>query len=139
VAISTSAESVAHRVLTILGLEDDPRFATFERRAEHRDELDAAVRAWVGSRPVSEVLAAFEEAHAAIAPVYTMREVLTDPHVQARHVFVEVDGVVMQGPVARLSRTPAEIRWAGRSLGADTDAVLSEVADPDERPDRPPR
>jgi crotonobetainyl-CoA:carnitine CoA-transferase CaiB-like acyl-CoA transferase len=124
VAISTSAESVAHRVLTLLGLGADARFATFESRAEHRDELDAAVNAWVGARPSAEVLAAFEAAEAAIAPVYTMREVLDDPHVRARDVFVEVDGIVMQGPLARLSRTPAEMRWAGRALGADTEAVL---------------
>ena len=76
VAISTSAESVAQRVLTLLGLGDDERFATFESRGEHRDELDAAVSAWVGARPSAEVLAAFEAAEAAIAPVYTMREVL---------------------------------------------------------------
>jgi crotonobetainyl-CoA:carnitine CoA-transferase CaiB-like acyl-CoA transferase len=129
VAISTSAESVAQRVLMLLGLGDDLRFATFESRGEHRDELDAAVSAWVGARPSAEVLAAFEAAEAAIAPVYTMREVLADPHVRARHVFVEVDGVVMQGPVARLSRTPAEMRWAGRELGADTDGVLGALDD----------
>ncbi|HEY5077878.1 MAG TPA: CoA transferase [Acidimicrobiia bacterium] len=129
VAISTSAESVARRVLVLLGLGDDPRFATFESRGEHRDELDAAVSAWVGARPSAEVLAVFEAAEAAIAPVYTMREVLADPHVQARHVFVEVDGVVMQGPVARLSRTPAEMRWAGRELGADTEGVLGALDD----------
>jgi len=70
------------------------------------------------------VLAAFQDAEAAIAPVYTMAEVLADPHVRARGVFVEVDGVIMQGPVARLSRTPAELRWAGRPLGADTEEVL---------------
>ena len=129
VAISTSAESVARRVLVLLGLGDDPRFATFESRGEHRDELDAAVSAWVGARPSAEVLAVFEAAEAAIAPVYTMREVLADPHVQARQVFVEVDGVVMQGPVARLSRTPAEMRWAGRELGADTEGVLGALDD----------
>jgi crotonobetainyl-CoA:carnitine CoA-transferase CaiB-like acyl-CoA transferase len=129
VAISTSAESVAHRVLTLLGIDDDERFATFETRGEHRAELDAAVSSWVGARPSAEVLAAFEAAEAAIAPVYTMREVLADPHVQARKVFVEVDGVVMQGPVARLSRTPAELRWAGRALGADTEEVLGTLDD----------
>ena len=129
VAISTSAESVAHRVLTLLGIDDDERFATFETRGEHRAELDAAVSSWIGARPSAEVLAAFEAAEAAIAPVYTMREVLADPHVQARKVFVEVDGVVMQGPVARLSRTPAELRWAGRALGADTEEVLGTLDD----------
>jgi len=127
VAISTSAESVAHRVLELLGLGSDPRFTTFEGRAAHRDELDAAVAQWIGARPSAEVLGAFEEAEAAIAPVYSMRELLADPHVRARHVFVEVEGVVMQGPVARLLRTPAELRWAGRAQGADTEEVLGEL------------
>jgi crotonobetainyl-CoA:carnitine CoA-transferase CaiB-like acyl-CoA transferase len=127
VAISTSAESVALRVLELLGVGDDPRFATFEGRAEHRDELDAVVGSWIGARSSADVLAAFEEAHAAIAPVYSMRELQADPHVQARGVFVEVDGVVMQGPAARLSKTPAEIRWAGRPFDADTVQILEEL------------
>ncbi|HET9727877.1 MAG TPA: CoA transferase [Acidimicrobiia bacterium] len=124
VAISTSAESVAHRVLELLGLQDDPRFQSFEGRASHREELDQATAAWVGARESAEVIATFEAAHAAIAPVYTMGELLRDPHVQARHVFVEVDGITMQGPAARLSLTPAQLRWAGRPLGADTDDIV---------------
>ncbi len=133
VAISTSAESVAQRVLALLGLGDDERFATFAGRGVHREELDAVVTAWVGHRASAEVIAAFEEAEAAIAPVYTMSEVLADPHVRARNVFIEVDGIVMQGSVARFSRTPAEMRWAGRALGADTDEVRAELdlGDPD--------
>ena len=127
IAISTSAESVARRVLELVGLDHDERFATFEGRAAHREELDAAVAQWIGVRPSVDVLAAFEEAHAAIAPVYTMRELQRDPHVRARNMFPEVEGVVMQGPVARLSRTPARLKWAGRTLGADTDEVLDEL------------
>jgi crotonobetainyl-CoA:carnitine CoA-transferase CaiB-like acyl-CoA transferase len=129
VAISTSAESVAHRVLELLGIGDDERFATFEGRAAHRDELDAIVAKWIAARPSAEVLAAFEDAHAAIAPVYSMHDLLVDPHVKARHVFIEVDGVVMQAPVARLSRTPGAVRWAGRALGADTEDVLENLAE----------
>ena len=76
------------------------------------------------------MLAAFEAAEAAIAPVYTMREVLADPHVQARDVFVEVDGVVMQGPVAAaVAHAGARCGWAGRPLGADTEDVLGELDD----------
>jgi crotonobetainyl-CoA:carnitine CoA-transferase CaiB-like acyl-CoA transferase len=129
VAISTSAESVAHRVLELLGIGEDERFATFEGRAAHRDELDAIVAKWIAARPSAEVLAAFEDAHAAIAPVYSMHDLLVDPHVKARHVFIEVDGVVMQAPVARLSRTPGAVRWAGRPLGADTEDVLEDLAE----------
>jgi crotonobetainyl-CoA:carnitine CoA-transferase CaiB-like acyl-CoA transferase len=124
VAVSTSAESVAHRVLALLGVADDPRFATFGDRAQHREELDALVGDWVGARPSAEVLAAFGAAEAAIAPIYTMEDLLADPHVLERGTIVEVDGVRMPGPVARLSRTPGRIRHAGRPLGADTAEVL---------------
>jgi crotonobetainyl-CoA:carnitine CoA-transferase CaiB-like acyl-CoA transferase len=122
VAISTSAESVARRVMRLVGVGEDPRFATFESRSAHREELDEIVGAWIAARPMEQVLAAFQDAEAAIAPVYTMRELLDDPHVRDRGVFVEVDGVKMQGPTARLSRTPAQLRHAGRPLGADPTA-----------------
>ena len=119
IAISTSTESVAHRVLTLLGHGDDPRFATSEQRALHREEVDEIVAAWVGARPSAEVLDAFDAVEAAIAPVYSMHDLLADPHGIARKVFVEVDGVVMQGPAARLSRTPGAVKWVGRAQGAD--------------------
>ena len=127
IAISTSTESVAHRVLKLLGHGDDPRFATSELRAGHREELDQIVAGWVGARSSADVLAAFDAVEAAIAPVYSMHDLLADPHVLARKMFVEVDGVVMQGPVARLLRTPGKVQWVGRALGADTDEVLGEL------------
>ncbi len=130
-AVSTSAESVARRVLVLLGAGDDPRFADFAGRVEHRVELDAMLGDWIGARDAPAVLAAFEAADAAIAPIYTMQELLADPHVLARDAVVEVDGVRMPGPVARMSRTPGEVRHAGRPLGADTDEVLAAIAGPD--------
>jgi crotonobetainyl-CoA:carnitine CoA-transferase CaiB-like acyl-CoA transferase len=127
VAVSTSAESVAKRVMELVGVGDDPRFTTFEGRVAHREEVDGVVAKWIAERDSTEVLAAFDAAQAAIAPVYSMRDVLDDPHVRARKVLVEVDGIVQQGPIARLSRTPAHLRHAGRALGADTEAVLREL------------
>jgi crotonobetainyl-CoA:carnitine CoA-transferase CaiB-like acyl-CoA transferase len=130
VAVSTSAESVAARVMNLVGAGDDERFGTFEGRVAHRDELDALVATWIGARPFDEVIAAFEDAHAAIAPVMTMAAIAADPHYAARGSVVDVDGVPMQGLVARLSATPGAIRWAGRPLGADTEAVLDELDGP---------
>lgn len=129
VAVSTSAESVARRVLDLVGLGDDESLQTFDGRVAARDRIDARMAEWIGERTRDDVLAAFEEAHAACAPVYSMNEVLTDPHVQTRGAVEEVDGTPMQGLVARLSATPGRIRWAGRPLGADTDEVLSDLAD----------
>src|SRR5882757_8597061 len=83
IAISTSAESVAHRVLELIGVGADARFSSFEGRAAHREELDAIVERWVAQRPSAEVFAAFDAAEAAIAPVYRMGDLLADPHVIA--------------------------------------------------------
>lgn len=130
VAISASAESVAQRVMALIGLGGDPRVATFADRVEHRDLVDAALTAWVAARDADDVLAAFEAAHAAAAPVHTMGDILADPHLAARDALPVLDGVPMQGLIARLSATPGRLRWAGRPLGADTDEVRAELTDP---------
>jgi crotonobetainyl-CoA:carnitine CoA-transferase CaiB-like acyl-CoA transferase len=129
VAISTSAESVAQRVMELIGMGDDPRLAGFPGRMAHRDEVEARMAEWCEARPLDEVLATFEAAHAAAAPVYDMAGLATDPHAVARGIVADLDGNPMQGLVARLSATPGRLRWAGRPLGADTDDVLGELDD----------
>ncbi len=127
VAISTSAESVAVRVMELVGLGDDPRLVGFAGRIAHREEIDARVTEWCAARPVAEVLAEFEAAHAAAAPVYTMAQLATDPHVVARGMVADVGGTPMQGLVARLSETPGRLRWPGRPLGADGPAIRADL------------
>jgi crotonobetainyl-CoA:carnitine CoA-transferase CaiB-like acyl-CoA transferase len=124
-ALSTSSEGVAARVMALLGLDGDPRFATSEARVANREAVDAAVAAWIGARPAAEVLDAFHAVEAAIAPVMTVPEISEDPHIAARGYVVDVDGVPMQGLIARLSATPGSVRWAGRPLGADNADVDS--------------
>ena len=134
-AISTSAESVAVRVMALIGLGDDPRFAGFPGRIAHREEIDARMAQWCAARPLAEALATFEEAQAAAAPVYTMDQLATDPHAVARGIVADVGGTPMQGLVARLSETPGRLRWPGRPLGADTAAVLAELPELPELPE----
>jgi crotonobetainyl-CoA:carnitine CoA-transferase CaiB-like acyl-CoA transferase len=127
VAVSTSAESVAQRVMALIGREGDERFSSFAGRVAHREEVEDALAAWIAERTADEVLATFEEAHAAAAPVYDLADIVDDPHYRARGAITEVDGVPMQALVARLSATPGRIRWAGRPLGADTEEILAEL------------
>ncbi len=127
VAISTSAETVAVRVMDLIGLGNDPKFAGFSGRIAHRDEVDATMSAWCAQRTLDNVLATFEAAQAAAAPVYDMAQLAADPHLQARGAVVDVDGTPMQGLVARLSATPGRLRWAGRPLGADNAAVRADT------------
>jgi crotonobetainyl-CoA:carnitine CoA-transferase CaiB-like acyl-CoA transferase len=119
VAVSASAESVGRRVMALLGLGDRDDLRSFAGRIAARDEIDAHMADFCASRTVDEVLAAFEAAEAAAAPVYDMADVAADAHLKERRSFVEVDGIPMQGLVARLSRTPGKVRHPGRPLGSD--------------------
>ena len=135
VAVSTSAQSIAERVMRLVGrpeLIDEPWFATGADRARHADVLDAAVGDWIAQRTRTEVLAAFEKAEAAVAPIQDVRDVMTDPQYQALDTITTVDDpelgpLRMQNVLFRLSATPGAIRWTGRPHGADTDTVLSEL------------
>ncbi|MEV0402341.1 CoA transferase [Actinoallomurus sp. NPDC050550] len=135
VAVSTSAQSIAERVMRLVGrpeLVDEPWFATGAGRARHADELDAAVAAWVGERTREEVLAEFEKAEAAVAPIYDVRDIMADPQLAALEAITTVDDpdlgpLRMQNVLFRLSATPGALRWTGRAHGADTDRVLAET------------
>jgi formyl-CoA transferase len=132
VAVSTSAQSIAERVVRLVGrpdFADQPWFASGRTRAEHADELDAAVGAWIGERTRDEVVQAFTEAQAAVAPIYTAADILTDPQYQALGSIVQVDDeelglVKMPNVPFRLSETPGRIRSTGPRLGEHTEEVL---------------
>ena len=135
VAVSTSAQSIAERVMHLVGrpeFVDEPWFASGAERAEHADELDEAVGSWIAERDRDEVVRAFEEAQAAVAPIYDVRDVLTDPQFAALGSLVrvpdpELGSVLMQNVLFRLSETPGEIRSAGPSIGQHTEEVLGEL------------
>ncbi|MEL7207360.1 MAG: CoA transferase [Actinomycetota bacterium] len=132
VAVSSSADAVARRALELVGhseVVDEPWFATGSGRAEHGDLIDEHMASWIGSRDLEEVVDAFAEADVALAPVYDAAQLAADPQVVARDMVTTVEDpdlgpVRMQNTLFRLSETPGGIRWTGRELGADTDAVL---------------
>lgn len=134
-AVSTSAQSVAERVMRLVGRPEliaEPWFAEGTTRAQHTDVLDEAVGDWIARHTRDEAMAAFEKAEAAIAPIYDVRDVMTDPQYQALDTVTEVPDpdlgpVRMQNVLFRLSETPGSIRWTGRPHGADTDEVLTEL------------
>ncbi len=121
VGVSTSSDSVAVRVMQVLGVGHDERFATFAGRMEHRRELEQVMVAWCAGRSQAEVLRTFTEAEAAIGPVMSMADITNDPHYAARDAIVELDGTPMQGLLAKLSATPGALRWQGR--GSDSDGA----------------
>ena len=135
VAVSSSTDSVAVRTMELVGRGDlarRPWFSSGAGRAAHADEIDEAVAAWIGARPLAEVVEAFAEAEVALAPVYDAAQYANDPQVQARGAVAAVEDpdlgtVRMQNLLFGLSATPGVVRHTGRAVGADTDEVLAEA------------
>jgi len=123
--LSASAQSIAERVMRIVGrpeLIDEPWFADHMGRIEHIDELDEIIQGWIGERTMDEVMQAFADGEAAIAPIYSIEDIVEDPQYLARETLVRVPhpklgSVLMQNVIPRLSETPGRIRHPGPELG----------------------
>ncbi|MCB1474409.1 MAG: CoA transferase [Rhodobiaceae bacterium] len=63
---------------------------------------------------------------ACFSPVLSTDEAMAHPHMQARHAYVDVDGVVQPAPAPRFSRTPAAVRRPPAVPGENTDEILEE-------------
>lgn len=132
-ALSASAESIAQRVFDIIGrpeMASDPRYSTNAARLKHREEVDAAISAWMSRHTKEEVMAAFDVGEGAIAPVFSIEDLMHDPHLAKRRSIVDVPdeelgSVRMQGIFPLLSRTPGRVAWAGPQLGQHTEEILA--------------
>lgn len=132
VAVSSSAQSVAERVLRLVGhpeVIDEPWFRSGHGRAEHADLLDGYVADWIGARPRAAVLEECARAGAAVAAVYNAEDIVTDPHIRQTGMVTAVEDadlgrMLMHNVMWRMSLTPGQIRFTGRPPGADTEAVL---------------
>ncbi len=135
IAISTSAQSIAERVMRLVGhpeVIDEPWFKSGAERAQHADLLDQMVGEWIAARSYDQVVRAFTEAEAAVAPIYDVSDVMRDPQFQALNSIVtladdQLGQVKMQNVLFRLSETPGSIRWTGRKLGQDNEMVYGEI------------
>jgi crotonobetainyl-CoA:carnitine CoA-transferase CaiB-like acyl-CoA transferase len=135
VAISTSAHSIAERVMRLVGRSDlveQPWFNDGYQRALHANEIDEAVGSWILERSTDDVVDEFAKAEAALGVVYDVSRVVSDPQYNAIGAIATVEDddlgpVRMPNVLFRMSETPGAIRHAGRAQGADTDRVLASV------------
>lgn len=136
VAIVAASDSVFARLASAIGepqLARDPRFSTALARTKHEDEIDLTISRWTKDRSLHEIITTLHAADVPASRVFTIEDVFEDPHYRARGMITHVPSVdfgtvAMVAPVPKLSATPGQIRWAGRSVGQDTHAVLTELA-----------
>ncbi len=131
VIIGGNGDSIFKRLMRAAGrpdLADDPRLETNEGRVRHEREIDDALAAWTATLGAEQVLTALGEARVPAGPIYSVREMMEDPHYRARGLFEEmpVSGRPLKIPSIqpKLTETPGRTEWTGPALGEHTEEVL---------------
>jgi formyl-CoA transferase len=132
VGLSASTQKMAERTLRAIGrpeLIEDPRFRTNADRVRNAEPLDAIIGEFIARRTQAENVAFFEQAEVTIGPIYDIRQILEDPHFQAREVLADypddqMQAFPMHAVVPRLSDTPGAIRAPAPRLGQHNREVL---------------
>jgi len=133
VAIAAAAsDAVWARFCAVIGREDlarAPGFASAAARRDRRDEIAAIIQGWTGPRAKAEVVRTLVTAGVPAAPVNNVAEMVADPQVSAREMFVELDHPVYgplrtTGTPLKLSETPGRVRWLAPMPGEHNEAIF---------------
>ena len=134
VIIGGNGDSIYKRLMQAITrpeLADDPRMTNNAGRVVHEKELDQAIGAWTGSLTAAEVLDVLGKADVPSGPIYSVADMFTDPHFNARGLFeeVQVNGQPLKIPAMMpfLSDTPGRTDWPGPAVGAHNAEVLGDL------------
>ncbi|ENV02617.1 MULTISPECIES: CaiB/BaiF CoA transferase family protein [Acinetobacter] len=134
VVIAGNSDPIFKRLMHVIGREDlanRPEFEHNDGRAQQSDLLDAAIESWSRQHSIDEVLQQLEQAEVPSGRIYSVADMVNDPHFHARDMLLSTelpDGQVvkMPGIVPKLSETPGQVKWRGPELGEHTESVLKQ-------------
>lgn len=112
-------------LVDLAGLPEDHKATQYDETswARRRDSYAKVFKA----KTRDEWVAIFDGTDACVGPVLSWSEAPEHPHMQARGVFTERDGVMQVTPAPRFDRTPPGPVGTPPAPGADTDSVLAEL------------
>ena len=121
--------------IKVLGREDlneDSRFADMKARNQHPAELKEILEGITRGKKTDEWVKIMEDAGVSCGRIRTIDQVLSDPHVDAREMVLEIEhpkaGMIkLTGVPVKLSLTPGEVTAAPPTLGQHTDQILEEI------------
>ncbi|WP_011296045.1 CaiB/BaiF CoA transferase family protein [Cupriavidus necator] len=116
----------------IPALGGEERYSTHAKRTACVEELNVIVAAWIKSLPVLEVCRILEEKGLAYSLIYSIKDIVADPHYEARGTIASVEHpqigeLKMPAVQPRFSGTPSPQIKPAPALGADTDEILRQL------------
>jgi len=134
VIIGGNGDSIYKRLMIAAGRFDmasNPEYATNADRVRNEPAVDGAISDWTSTLTAPEVVEKLEAARVPVGSIYTVKDMLNDPHYKARGMFeeVEVGGRPLKIPAMspRLSGTPGGTEWPGPAVGSHNAEVLKSV------------
>jgi len=134
VVIGGNGDSIFKRLMTAAGRSDmanDPALASNPGRVEHEAEIDEALALWCAAHSSEHIVNTLEDAQVPVGLIYSVEDMLDDPHYQDRGMFeqVEVDGAPLKIPaiVPKLDATPGRTDWPGAAIGSHNAEILQGI------------
>nr|WP_251551670.1 CaiB/BaiF CoA-transferase family protein [Neobacillus muris] len=132
IVIGANGDGIFRRLMEAIGRPEfasDPRFQNNATRSEFASLLDSTIEQWTQALNLAEALKILDEAKVPAGSIYSIEDIVADPHYNAREMIEEVlvDGIgklKVPGIVPKLSETPGSIDWAGPKLGQHNEEVL---------------
>jgi crotonobetainyl-CoA:carnitine CoA-transferase CaiB-like acyl-CoA transferase len=132
VSIPASTEPLWRRLVGLLGDDSLLAYDSNPVRIRHREMIEGKVAAWTKSHDFRDLIQICADAGIACGPVYSVEDIVNDPHIRARGSVIEVEDedcgkVLIAAPAGRFSGFEAQIGKLGPGLGAHTDQVLGDL------------
>ncbi len=135
IVIGANGDSIFQRLMVAIGhdeLAHDARFAHNPGRVQHQDILDGIIGEWTTRQTSEKALRVLDEADVPSGPIYNAKDMLEDPHFNARGLFenVMVGGKPLKIPAIapKLADTPGTTQWPGPAqVGEHTREVLHDL------------
>lgn len=135
IIVGAGNDRLWEKLCNILGCPElikDPRFNTNLHRTNNASELGIILNNIFINKPIDEWLAILEKAGLPCAPINTIDKIVTDPHVNARNMIVEVEHPIagklkMPGVPVKMSETPGTVEKHAPLLGQHTGEILQEL------------
>jgi crotonobetainyl-CoA:carnitine CoA-transferase CaiB-like acyl-CoA transferase len=118
-------------------LTRDSRYASAAGRLEHREAIDSSIAGWSRAQDRRAIEIRLQSCGVSAHQVQNSADACADPQFTHRGHFVALDHPTLgkftvEGPRAKLSRTPAAVHRAAPSLGQDNQHVLESILGYDE-------
>ena len=113
-------------------LARDSRYASAAGRLQHRDVIDSSIARWTRNLERADIESRLQSRGVPAHQVQNSADAYADPQFTHRGHFVALEHpdlgkFTVEGPRAKLSRTPATVRRAAPSLGQDNQHVLETI------------